>query len=228
ELGILHKIGCITLDNASNCNSMMVELVKPLAEIGIPFSVDGNRIHCFPHVINLCVKAGIRHLTQVPASAATVPVAGSDPLINSLQAEAAEDQEFIENDVVSRARDLVTKFHSLVIRRRFVWLPGPPFSRFSAQVQLMKEPKLQPDQTQTDQQGPEPTTPTQSERPRRSRRRPRSLDAAEAACKKADQAVTQAAEGARRPAPVTTCQDQRPVVAIITGRRWLTHDFDFV
>ncbi|KAG5649852.1 hypothetical protein H0H81_001767 [Sphagnurus paluster] len=115
-----------------------------------------------------------------------------------------------------------------VIRRRFVWLPGPPFSRFAAQVQLMKEPKLQPDRTQTDQQGPEPTTPTQSERPRRSRRRPQPLDAAEAARKKADHAVTQAAEGARRPAPVTTCQDQQPIVAIITGHHRLTNDFDSV
>ncbi|KAG5649131.1 hypothetical protein H0H81_006040, partial [Sphagnurus paluster] len=117
---------------------------------------------------------------------------------------------------------------STLIRQRFVWLLGPPFSRFAAQVQLSKEPKPQPDRTQTDQQGPEPTTPMQSERPRQSWRRPRLLDAAEAARKKADHAMTQAAEGARRPAPVTTCQDRRPTVAIITGRRRLTHNFDFV
>ncbi|KAG5633699.1 hypothetical protein H0H81_005940, partial [Sphagnurus paluster] len=90
----------------------------------------------------------------------------------------------------------------------------------------MKELKPQPDRTQTDQKGPEPTTPTQSERPKRSRMEPRSLDATKAARKRADHAVTQAAEGTHCPAPVTTRQDWRPVVAIITGCRWLTHDFD--
>ncbi|KAG5633796.1 hypothetical protein H0H81_005216 [Sphagnurus paluster] len=107
-------------------------------------------------------------------------------------------------------------------------MPGPPFLHFAAQVQLTKEPKPQPDRTQTDQQGPEPMTPTQSERPRRSQMEPQSLDAAEAARKKANHAATQAAEGAHRPVPVTTCQDRRPVVAIITGRCRLTHDFHFV
>ncbi|KAG5649372.1 hypothetical protein H0H81_004255 [Sphagnurus paluster] len=92
----------------------------------------------------------------------------------------------------------------------------------------MKESKPQPDRTQTDQQGLELTTPTQSKRPRQSQRRPQSLDAAKAARKKADHAVTQAAEGACRPAPVTTCQNWRPVVAIITGHRRLTDDFNFV
>ncbi|KAG5649523.1 hypothetical protein H0H81_003312 [Sphagnurus paluster] len=118
--------------------------------------------------------------------------------------------------------------HVSSIRRCFVWLPGPPFSRFAAQVQLTKKLKPQPDRTWTDQQGPEPTTPTQPERPKRSQMEPRSLDAAEAACKKADYAVTQAAEGAHCPVPITTCQDRRPVVAIITGRRRLTDDFHFV
>ncbi|KAG5633819.1 hypothetical protein H0H81_005091, partial [Sphagnurus paluster] len=96
------------------------------------------------------------------------------------------------------------------------------------QVKLTKEPKPQPDRTQTDQKGPEPTTPMQSGRPKQSRMEPRSLDAAEAARKKADHAVTQAAEGAHHPAPVTTRQDRQPIVAIITGRRQLTNDFDFV
>ncbi|KAG5635455.1 hypothetical protein H0H81_011183 [Sphagnurus paluster] len=128
---------------------------------------------------------------------------------------------------MARIRLLAPQPHGPMIRRGFVWLPGPPFLCFAAQVQLTKEPKPQPDWTQTDQQGLELTTLTQSERPKRSRMKPQSLDTAEAACKEAGQAVTQAAEGARCPVPVTTCQDQWPVIAIITGRRRLTYDFHF-
>lgn len=34
----------ITLDNASNNNTMMEELAEELHELGIPFDKDGNRI----------------------------------------------------------------------------------------------------------------------------------------------------------------------------------------
>ncbi|KAG5634195.1 hypothetical protein H0H81_002979, partial [Sphagnurus paluster] len=66
-------------------------------------------------------------------------------------------------------------------------------------IQLTKKPKPQPDQTQTDQQGLELTTPMQSKRPKRSRMELQLLDAAEAAHKKADHAMTQATEGADEP-----------------------------
>ncbi|KAI1783161.1 hypothetical protein LXA43DRAFT_1067898 [Ganoderma leucocontextum] len=44
ELGILHKVGCITLDNASNCETMMEDLARLLDARGISFSRDGNRL----------------------------------------------------------------------------------------------------------------------------------------------------------------------------------------
>jgi hypothetical protein len=44
DLGALNKVGMVTLDNASNCNSMMREVAKILREMGIPFDIDGNRI----------------------------------------------------------------------------------------------------------------------------------------------------------------------------------------
>ncbi|KIM42939.1 hypothetical protein M413DRAFT_18544 [Hebeloma cylindrosporum] len=44
ELGVLHKIGVITMDNASNNNTFMEELEEVLIERGIPFDRDGNRI----------------------------------------------------------------------------------------------------------------------------------------------------------------------------------------
>ncbi|QRV97805.1 hAT family dimerization protein [Ceratobasidium sp. AG-Ba] len=56
EYGILHKIGSITLDNASNNDKMMEYLQRYLNKEGHKFSKDGNRICCFPHVINLAVN----------------------------------------------------------------------------------------------------------------------------------------------------------------------------
>ena len=44
DFGALNKMGMVTLDNASNCNSMMREVAKILREMGIPFDIDGNRI----------------------------------------------------------------------------------------------------------------------------------------------------------------------------------------
>ncbi|KAF5370272.1 hypothetical protein D9758_006873 [Tetrapyrgos nigripes] len=63
ELGITRRIGSITLDNASNNNTMMRALERMFREIGIQFSAEGNRIRCFPHIINIAVKTGLSKLT---------------------------------------------------------------------------------------------------------------------------------------------------------------------
>ena len=44
DLGSVNKVGMVTLDNTSNCNSMMREVEKIFKEMGIPFDIDGNRI----------------------------------------------------------------------------------------------------------------------------------------------------------------------------------------
>ncbi|KAL7282477.1 hypothetical protein ACG7TL_003948 [Trametes sanguinea] len=62
ELGILGKIGVITMDNGSNCGTMLEDLERILSEKGIPFHRKGNRIRCFPHVVNISVQRGLRAL----------------------------------------------------------------------------------------------------------------------------------------------------------------------
>ncbi|KAJ3002031.1 hypothetical protein NUW54_g6071 [Trametes sanguinea] len=62
ELGILGKIGVITMDNGSNCGTMLEDLERVLLEKGIPFDRKGNRIRCFPHVVNISVQRGLRAL----------------------------------------------------------------------------------------------------------------------------------------------------------------------
>ncbi|KAJ6576095.1 hypothetical protein DFH09DRAFT_915101 [Mycena vulgaris] len=45
---------------------MMEQIQRELCALGIPFDYEGNRIRCFPHVINLAVKAGLKELTELP------------------------------------------------------------------------------------------------------------------------------------------------------------------
>ncbi|KAF7330238.1 putative AC transposase [Mycena venus] len=64
EIGCLHKIGMVTCDNASNNNTHMTEICAELARIGIPFDAEGNRIRCFPHVVNIAVKTALKELVD--------------------------------------------------------------------------------------------------------------------------------------------------------------------
>ncbi len=55
----LVQIGMITLDNASNNNTMMEEMASELGKLDIPFNVDGNRIRCVHQLTNLSVLISI-------------------------------------------------------------------------------------------------------------------------------------------------------------------------
>ncbi|KEP45315.1 putative transposase, partial [Rhizoctonia solani 123E] len=57
QSGIAYKVGYITLDNASNNNTMMRELAGSLKAHGLVFDADLNRLQCFPHILNLAVQA---------------------------------------------------------------------------------------------------------------------------------------------------------------------------
>ncbi|KAF5351590.1 hypothetical protein D9758_007266 [Tetrapyrgos nigripes] len=65
EYSIEHRIGMITLDNASNNDTMMCTFKGLFKEIGVEFSCSGNRVHCFPHVVNIAVKTGLSKLNTV-------------------------------------------------------------------------------------------------------------------------------------------------------------------
>ncbi|CAE6403748.1 unnamed protein product [Rhizoctonia solani] len=52
------KLGTITLDNASNNDTMMEQLEFLMHEAGyVLFDKEGNRVRCFPHIVNLAVIA---------------------------------------------------------------------------------------------------------------------------------------------------------------------------
>ncbi|KAJ2913342.1 hypothetical protein MD484_g7075, partial [Candolleomyces efflorescens] len=107
EWGILHKLGTVTLDNASNCNTMMRKFANLLRGDGIEFTVEGNRIRCFPHIVNLCVKAGLRELTRVGAEELPDVTEGSDTFVEALQTDLAFNTgNSASEDVVNLARRL--------------------------------------------------------------------------------------------------------------------------
>ncbi|KAJ2994371.1 hypothetical protein NUW54_g7561 [Trametes sanguinea] len=81
ELNILHKPGCVTVDNASNCGTMMEEIARLLTARGIPFHREGNRLRCFPHVVNISVRHGLSALTALlePSETMTGPPTSAGP-----------------------------------------------------------------------------------------------------------------------------------------------------
>ena len=62
---------------------------------------------CFPHVINLCVKAGIRQLTELPFEDTPIPQEDFDEFINDLEEETSRYSSILVDDVVAAARHLV-------------------------------------------------------------------------------------------------------------------------
>lgn len=72
---------------------------------------------CFPHVINLCVKAGIRQLTELPFEDTPIPQEDSDEFINDLEEETSRYSSILADDVVAAARHLVTAIRASGQRR---------------------------------------------------------------------------------------------------------------
>jgi hypothetical protein len=111
-LRILDKIGGITMDNASNCNSAVEALQEHMLNKGIPFDAEQQRIRCFSHVINLAVHEGLKKLTKADDFTADMI---SDPLLRQqfdqfkhLNSDAAG----LKSDLVHRVSELVRQLRS--------------------------------------------------------------------------------------------------------------------
>jgi hypothetical protein len=58
EYEVQHLIGKITMDNATNIDSALQLIADHLKQFGIhDFDQRYNPVHCFGHILNLCVKA---------------------------------------------------------------------------------------------------------------------------------------------------------------------------
>ncbi|CAA7265591.1 unnamed protein product [Cyclocybe aegerita] len=107
------EISTITADNAGNNNTMMDEMAAELQSMGIHFDKEGNHIRCFPHVINIAVKAGLKELTEISIFDAD--------LINETFAEVTRSEELendeeylmaLQSDIVASVRCFVTACRS--------------------------------------------------------------------------------------------------------------------
>ncbi|OBZ74707.1 hypothetical protein A0H81_05703 [Grifola frondosa] len=123
-------IGMITLDNASNCATMMETLASSLNSMGIPFHADGNRIRCFPHVVNIAVQRGLKQLTQIDSDpypdtdgdniSDTSEEAANRSVLEAHHAAFEADPEYstaLRNDVVASARSLIRACRASGTRR---------------------------------------------------------------------------------------------------------------
>ncbi|KAF8831071.1 hypothetical protein HHX47_DHR1000060 [Lentinula edodes] len=121
DLGVLNKVPkqMVTLDNASNNNTMMTSVAEELKVLGIPFDVVGNRIQCFPHVVNIAVKTGLKHLTMLLGSATDSDLEGTTDSLH-LPDALFEDNDYadaLKCNVVSAATSLVTAIQGSGQRR---------------------------------------------------------------------------------------------------------------
>ncbi|THH15387.1 hypothetical protein EUX98_g9474 [Antrodiella citrinella] len=109
EYGIEKKIGQVTMDNASNNNTLMEALERELLKRGIPFHRDGNRVRCFPHIINITVQAILEELKRRP----TAPYGSSLPL-----EDVFTYVESLQKDPISLVRKVVATCRASGQRRR--------------------------------------------------------------------------------------------------------------
>ncbi|KAJ8489040.1 hypothetical protein ONZ45_g13718 [Pleurotus djamor] len=110
---LLGKIGAITMDNASSNDTLMEHLALMLNEKGIEFDKEANRIRCFPHVINIAVKTGLRHVGHFPLGDTEVRddevfEDNLDDWTSTLLNDDNPDASALQIDVISLARKLIS------------------------------------------------------------------------------------------------------------------------
>ncbi|KAG8938267.1 hypothetical protein FRC04_009191 [Tulasnella sp. 424] len=104
DLGVPRRLGYITLDNASNCDTLVDQVSEELEALNIGFSREQNRLRCFPHVVNLAVQDFPGNLSsELPPDVAAI-YGGNDLL--TLQRRLNEET-FDSEDIVHRIRGLV-------------------------------------------------------------------------------------------------------------------------
>lgn len=113
QAGVTKRTGWWTLDNASNNDTFMAELEKLLNERGVHFERDGNRIRCFPHIINIAVQTTLSTFTTLSNASDNVefvPTTLNDE-------ETQSYTEALKRDPVSICRAIVRQLRASSLRR---------------------------------------------------------------------------------------------------------------
>ena len=106
--GILGQVGEFTFDNASNCDTTMETLEELFRKENIPFCRIGNRIRCFPHVVNISVQTVIKELNENP----------SDPVIQSAPDPSAPSEELKQYAAALKSKPVIKTREIIATCRR--------------------------------------------------------------------------------------------------------------
>ncbi|KAG8821310.1 hypothetical protein FRC17_009861 [Serendipita sp. 399] len=126
ELKLTRTVGQITLDNASNNDTMMRSLDYAMShyDIGAKLLEKNHRCRCFPHIVNIAVRTALKSITNVvepdplTSDTATASLDGSDRPYNEdedpveLEPECvagypADWHRVLKRDVIAKTRALV-------------------------------------------------------------------------------------------------------------------------
>ncbi|KAJ7617525.1 hypothetical protein DFH06DRAFT_1012501 [Mycena polygramma] len=86
----------------------MAEIRDELTRLHIPFDVEGNRIRCFPHVVNIAVKTGLKEVAELPPYHPDVVLDDNGNVIPQSLRDNIAYWRALESDPVAEARSLVT------------------------------------------------------------------------------------------------------------------------
>jgi hypothetical protein len=115
ELDMTHKIGGITMDNASNNNTAMDSLEQSLTARGIMFRAKHQRIRCFAHIINLAVGDALTALPK-PEGFEHFPDTTLETLWVTSQADTGYTKA-LQSNLVVRIQEIVRQLRSSGQRR---------------------------------------------------------------------------------------------------------------
>lgn len=125
RIGITDNNGWWTLDNASNNDTFMKELATNLTARDIPFSATGNRIRCFPHMVNIAVQHTLTAFNEYPPEpdAPDSPSPPPPPGPSSQGANAGDEEtpetyeEALANHPIAKCREIVKALRISSARR---------------------------------------------------------------------------------------------------------------
>ncbi|KAK7006945.1 HAT family dimerization domain-containing protein, partial [Favolaschia claudopus] len=107
------RLGWVTLDNASNCDTFVDRLASELRKRGIPFNRVQRRIRCFPHIVNLACKAVLAAITNMDFAAITA---------NDFVPQGGEPRTFgaaVARDPIATLRTSIRLIRASSLRRQY-------------------------------------------------------------------------------------------------------------
>ncbi|THH19265.1 hypothetical protein EUX98_g8810 [Antrodiella citrinella] len=113
RLVIEDKVGWVTVDNGSNNITMLDALERELNRKGIAFSRTDRHIRCFPHIVNLAVKAILSEITQLKY--ASMDAEEFIPITQPSRTFAAA----IDRDPIAIVRSLIRTIRASSLRRQY-------------------------------------------------------------------------------------------------------------